>query len=195
MIAALPRSRPALSPAVPLSGALAVAVALRVAMNGPGVPSAFAAGATFGLALIAVSIRAGFRARRPSLGAIGIGVTGGLILVMLPVLGRSTPGVPIAFHPEPFVVWVGVTVIVAVGEEAILRGTLFDALTRTAGLPVAVAITSVAFALIHVPLYGWHVVPLDLGVGLWLAGLRLASGGVAAPAIAHALADLTTWWM
>lgn len=60
---------------------------------------------------------------------------------------------------------------------------------------MAIAVTSLAFALIHVPLYGWHVVPLDLGVGVWLAGLRLASGSVAAPAIAHALADLATWWM
>ena len=62
-------------------------------------------------------------------------------------------------------------------------------------MPLAVAVTSLAFALIHVPLYGWHVVPLDFAVGVWLAGLRLASGGVAAPAIAHSLADLATWWM
>ena len=55
--------------------------------------------------------------------------------------------------------------------------------------------TAVLFALMHVPLYGWHVVPLDLGVGLWLAGLRLATGGVAAPAIAHTVADLATWWL
>jgi len=33
--------------------------------------------------------------------------------------------------------------------------------------------TSVLFALIHVPIYGWHVVPLDVGVGLWFGGLRL----------------------
>jgi hypothetical protein len=30
---------------------------------------------------------------------------------------------------------------------------------------------------------------------VWLCGLRLASGGVAAPAVAHALADLATWWL
>ena len=47
----------------------------------------------------------------------------------------------------------------------------------------------------HVPFYGWHVVPLDLGVGVFLAGLRLASGSVAAPAIAHIVADLATWWV
>jgi hypothetical protein len=39
------------------------------------------------------------------------------------------------------------------------------------------------------------VVPLDLGVGVWLGGLRLATGGVAASAIAHGLADLSTWWI
>ena len=74
-------------------------------INGPGVPSAFAAGATFGLALIVVAVRTGWRARRPSLGAIGIGVAGGMILVILPVIARSAPGVPIGLHPEPFVAW------------------------------------------------------------------------------------------
>jgi membrane protease YdiL (CAAX protease family) len=59
----------------------------------------------------------------------------------------------------------------------------------------AIVVTSVAFALMHVPLYGWHVVPLDLGVGIFLGGLRLASGGIAAPAVAHAVADIATWWL
>jgi membrane protease YdiL (CAAX protease family) len=53
----------------------------------------------------------------------------------------------------------------------------------------------VVFALMHVPLYGWHVVPLDLAVGLALGGLRVATRGVAAPAVAHAVADLATWWL
>jgi hypothetical protein len=47
----------------------------------------------------------------------------------------------------------------------------------------------------HVPLYGWGVVPLDFGVGFWFAGLRLTGGGVAAPTIAHVIADLSTWWL
>ena len=54
---------------------------------------------------------------------------------------------------------------------------------------------TVAFALLHVPLYGWHVVPLDLAVGLVFAGLRLATGSAAAPAVAHSVADLATWWL
>ena len=86
------------------------------------------------------------------------------------------------------------TILVACMEEAVLRGVLFAELDRGLGV-AAVVIHSLLFAVIHVPLYGWHVVPLDLGVGLWLAGLRLASGGVAAPAIAHTVADLATWWL
>ena len=72
---------------------------------------------------------------------------------------------------------------------------LFDELDARLGAIAAVFATSVLFALMHVPLYGWHVVPLDLGVGLWLAGLRLATGGIAAPAMAHTIADLATWWL
>ena len=74
-------------------------------------------------------------------------------------------------------------------------GRLFDALRRAGGIAPAILITTVAFALLHLPLYGWHVVPLDLAVGLAFAGLRLATGGLAAPAAAHAVADLATWWL
>ena len=61
--------------------------------------------------------------------------------------------------------------------------------------PAAVVATTVAFALLHVPLYGWHVVPLDLAVGLGFAGLRLSTRTVLAPIVAHAVADLATWWL
>ena len=76
-----------------------------------------------------------------------------------------------------------------------LRGVLFDRLERVAGLAAAIALTTLAFALMHVPLYGWHVVPLDLAVGLVLAGLRIWTRGLAAPVAAHAVADLATWWL
>ena len=61
--------------------------------------------------------------------------------------------------------------------------------------PASLLSSYLAFALLHVPLYGWHVVPLDLGVGLAFAGLRLTTRGIAAPAAAHAIADLATWWL
>jgi membrane protease YdiL (CAAX protease family) len=59
----------------------------------------------------------------------------------------------------------------------------------------ALGLTTLAFALMHVPMYGWHVVPLDLAVGFTLGGLRIATRGIAAPAVAHAIADLATWWL
>ena len=91
--------------------------------------------------------------------------------------------------------WALVTVTVAVAEEAVLRGLLFDRLRRAGGPLLALAATTVLFALMHVPLYGWHVVPLDLAAGLALGGLRIVSRGILAPAIAHAVADLATWWI
>lgn len=189
------RSWPAAGRTVRLAGGLTVAVVVRAAMNGTAAPSAFLAGTVFGLGLIGLAAWAGWRARRPGIGAVGLGIVGGLALVMLPAIARPDVGPAIGIHPEPFVAWAAVTVLVAVGEEVILRGVLFDSLRAAIGVPATVAMTSLAFALLHVPLYGWHVVQLDLAVGLWLAGLRLLSRGVAAPAIAHALADLATWWL
>jgi membrane protease YdiL (CAAX protease family) len=118
------------------------------------------------------------------IGISGLGLAGGASHV--PGLGRPS---------APFAPWAVVTVLVAVAEEAVLRGLLFDRITRAVGAAVAVVTTATLFALIHVPLYGWHVVPLDLAVGLALGGLRVLTKGVTAPAAAHALADLVTWWL
>ena len=85
--------------------------------------------------------------------------------------------------------------VVASAEEALLRGRLFDGVERSGGMAAAIVVTSAAFALMHVPLYGWQVVPLDLAVGVVLGGLRLSTRGVIAPAAAHTVADLATWWL
>ena len=177
--------------------ALAGAVAGRVALNGSDRPRAFTAGAVFGLALILIAIRTTGRwsVRRPMPAALVLGLVGGAALVALPGWVSPLPAIGLGLHPEPFAAWAVVTVIVAIGEEAVLRGVLFDAVTATLGRPGAVLLTSVAFALLHVPLYGWHVVPLDLAVGVYLGGLRLLGRGIAAPAVAHAVADLATWWL
>ncbi len=178
-----------------LAGGLILAVSVRVALNGAGTGAAFFAGAVFGAALILLAVGGGLAVGPPRPLGVALGISGGIALVLLPVIARSGPSLSLNGRPEPFVLWVAVTLLVAVGEEAILRGVLFDAVAARGGLPVAIAVTSVAFALLHVPLYGWHVVPLDVAVGVWLAGLRLVSRGVAAPAIAHAIADLATWWL
>jgi membrane protease YdiL (CAAX protease family) len=125
-----------------------------------------------------------------------VGLAGAAVLVLLAIGASRLAGLPLRVVPQTdFGWWALITVLVASAEELILRGVLFDALTESAGIALAVAVTSIVFALIHVPLYGWHVVPLDLGVGVFLGGLRLVSGSVAAPAIAHIGADLATWWL
>jgi membrane protease YdiL (CAAX protease family) len=194
---AVARSRPHgdVTTALWLGAGLAAASLARAALNGHSVLAAFAAGAAFGAALLAMALFAGWRPALPGFGAVVAGVVGGLVLVALPRLADPLMPALVGMRPEPFAGWVLVTAVVVAGEEAILRGALFGALERSTGPVAAVAVTSVAFALMHVPLYGWQVVPLDLGVGVWLAGLRLATGGAAAPAMAHAIADLSTWWI
>jgi membrane protease YdiL (CAAX protease family) len=188
-----PRHRAAT--AVWLLAGLAAASLARAALNGHSALSAFAAGATFGVVLVAMAFVGGWRPARPAVSSLAVGLLGGVVLVALPRLADPLMPAVIGMRPEPFAGWVLVTALVVTGEEALLRGALFAALERAAGPVGAVAVTSLAFALMHVPLYGWGVVPLDLGVGVWLGGLRLATGGVAAPAMAHALADLSTWWI
>lgn len=171
-------------------------------------------GAAFGLALLALSLarpgarsRAGTaarslawaRPRRLRASSLAIGVGAGIALVALTRIGAIAGGVELPAGlgrpAAPFVPWVAVTLLVATGEEALLRGRLFDVARHAGGTVAAVVLTSVAFALLHVPLYGWQVVPLDLAVGVLFAGLRLVTRGYAAPAAAHAVADLATWWL
>jgi membrane protease YdiL (CAAX protease family) len=46
------------------------------------------------------------------------------------------------------------------------------------------------FAIAHVTVYGWWVLPLDLAAGLVLAWQRWASGSWAVPAVTHVVANL-----
>ena len=175
--------------------ALGAIVGARWAATVGGVGDALTIGLAFGLALRALAILAGERVGRPRPAALAIGAAGGAALVGLALLAHlGAPGPSLA-PAAAFLPWASITILVATAEELVLRGVLFAAIRRHAGVATAIAVTSVAFALMHVPLYGWHVVPLDLGVGIWLGGLRLLGRGVAAPAVAHVLADLVTWWL
>lgn len=191
---ALP-SRRAAREATWLLAGLTVAALARAALNGDMALTAFATGAAFALVLLALAFATGWRPSMPRIPALAVGAIGGVVLVVMPRLLHPLMPSVIGMRPEPFVAWGLITTAVAISEEVLLRGALFDALDRSAGVGAAVVVTSVAFALMHVPLYGWQVVPLDLGVGIFFAGLRLVAGGVAAPATAHVLADLSTWWL
>lgn len=80
----------------------------------------------------------------------------------------------------------------AVAEEAFFRRFLYG-LLRPAGAAAAVAGTALAFAAVHVPLYGWSVFPLDLAAGLLFGWQRWATGGWSSPAATHALANLLAY--
>lgn len=174
---------------------LVVAIALRIAVAGPAGPASIGAGVVFAVVVAAVAAvtrsgRAAALRRRP----IVIGVLGALVLCV-PAALRHADGAIAAGSWSGYLPWALGVVAVAVAEETLLRGSLYTAIEQRAGAAAAVGVTACAFAALHVPLYGWAAVPLDLAVGVWLGTLRAVSGSVAAPAVAHALADLAGWWL
>lgn len=163
---------------------------MRVAVAGDEGAGSIRAGLVFAAVLAAVAVAA--RARTAvSVRAFLIGLAGAAAIAVPAVVVRGFADV----HPVgQFLTWGAATTLVAVTEEAVLRGALFVSLARWRGPDVAVVGAALAFALLHVPLYGWHVVPLDLAVGLLLGALRLLTGTWLAPAVAHVGADLIGWW-
>jgi membrane protease YdiL (CAAX protease family) len=109
----------------------------------------------------------------------------------------ARPGMAIDLAPlnAAIAVWTPIVAAVAVAEEVALRGVLFDAVRLWGGDGWALVATTALFALMHIPLYGLGALPLDLAVGLMLGGLRIVSGGVLAPAVAHVIADLAGGWL
>jgi len=188
------RSTPA-GRAMVIGAALAGVVWLRAALVDTSM-DAVAVGIAFGVALFAISVAAGWRpAPGGAIRPVVIGLAGAAALVGFSWVARlQGPAVPLA-APAPFWAWATATALAAASEEILLRGVLFDACEGAWGLPVAVGVTSVAFALMHVPTYGLPAFPLDLGVGLVLGGLRVLGGGPGAPAVAHVAADLATWFL
>jgi len=178
-----------------LSAGLGAATLARSAFIGAGSAGAFLVGSVFALTLLGLALAAGWRPALPRLGSLGVGVVGGLILIGIPELVGPSSRAVIGMRPDPFLAWVAVTALVVTAEEALLRGALLSSLDAAGGPAVAVVGSSIAFALMHVPVYGWGVVPLDLAAGAFLAGLRYLTDGTAAPTMAHLLADLATWWL
>lgn len=195
-----------LTAAVLLTG-LGAAVALRVLLGSgllsggtaqwtssgvPGVAGSLTAALAFAACLVGLCAAAGMRLRRPSPGAALVGLAGAAVLCLPAVLSRTGPDSAAA---DGFLVWAAVVTLVAAAEEALLRGALYDAIAARAGIWTAVAIGALAFAVLHVPLYGWDAVPLDAAVGVWLGMLRAVSGSITAPAVAHVVADWAGFWL
>ena len=92
--------------------------------------------------------------------------------------------------PAPYSSWaLPLALLAAVAEEALVRRAAYGALAPY-GAAVAIVVTALAFALVHVPLYGVAVFPVDLGAGLVLSWQRWASGSWTVPATTHAAANL-----
>jgi membrane protease YdiL (CAAX protease family) len=183
-----------------LLGLLGLGLVLRVLVAGAAGPASTPAALIFAGILLAGAFAA-WPPTDPSAGAsvggvriLSIGVLGFAGLAVGPLL---TQGVRIQGRPHAGSPWIWVVTVslVAISEEVLLRGALFAAVAEIGGSGWALGVTTLAFALIHAPLYGWRALPLDLAVGLWLGGLRLWTGHSGAPAAAHLLADLSAWWL
>lgn len=89
--------------------------------------------------------------------------------------------------------WVVVAAVAAgVAEEAVFRRALYGYLERW-GAPMAVTAAAIAFGLVHVPMYGWAALPLDVAAGLVFGWQRWASGTWTSPAATHAVANLVAY--
>ena len=170
------------------------AVWLRVEVGGAQVAQSAPAGLLFAAALLVLACAAGVKLSFSSR-TLGVGLAGAAVLCLPAGLARLAVG---GTHQPAgsFVHWALAVTVVATAEELFLRGALFDAVTKSSRRPeVAIVVTAVCFAGLHVPLYGWRAVPLDLAVGCWLGVLRLMADSPLAPATAHVLADLAGWWL
>ena len=171
----------------------AVSLAVRVAVGGHAVAQSLTAGLVFAGCLLAFVVAA--RTRVPVTSKAVLVGLGGVVLVCFPVALDQL----LTFRPlhgtQGFATWAAVVTVVATAEELFLRGTLYDAVEQWSGAVAAVVVGAFCFALLHVPLYGWHVLPLDLAVGVVLGGLRQATGTAATPAVTHVGADLVGWFV
>lgn len=86
---------------------------------------------------------------------------------------------------------VALTVLAGVAEEAFFRRLAYG-VAESRGPVVAVVSSATVFAAVHVTVWGWAVLPLDMAAGLLLGWQRWASGRWSVPAATHATANVWT---
>jgi len=172
MIEALPRRLPA---GIPLLGALGLAAlaARRPGLGGVGVVAAL------GTAALLVPTDERSRGWGVWAAAVGLGVSA----FALVAVAARVPALPFAALPA------AASLLAAVAEEAFFRRTLYGWLERW-GPVLAIGVTAVLFAAVHLPLYGVGALPLNLAAGVLLGWQRWATGSWTAPAATHAFANL-----
>jgi membrane protease YdiL (CAAX protease family) len=119
-------------------------------------------------------------ARLRPIAVLGIGL-GGVMLA------SASSGVPVPTLAGTAAL--PLSVLAAVAEEALFRRATYGFLERS-GPAVAIGVTALAFALVHVPLYGMAAFPIDLGAGLLFGWQRFASGTWTIPAATHTAANV-----
>ncbi|HEX9775773.1 MAG TPA: CPBP family intramembrane glutamic endopeptidase [Actinomycetota bacterium] len=91
---------------------------------------------------------------------------------------------------------VAAVTLAAVSEELFFRRLTFGWVEGRWGAAHAVVVTAALFAIVHVPMYGVAVLPLDLAAGFVFGWQRWASGGWTAPLVTHVAVNLVHlgWW-
>jgi len=81
-------------------------------------------------------------------------------------------------------------VVAAVGEELFWRGLVTDRLVRRMPVATGVLVGSALYALAHVTAGSWLLVLAAFGAGVVWSALVVATGGLGASIVSHALFDL-----
>jgi membrane protease YdiL (CAAX protease family) len=120
----------------------------------------------------------------------------GMLAVMLGLVEMLLESLPRDYKPEldelakfmmdlpPGVAFLVTVVMAPLCEEVFFRGAVLRGIRSSWGTAAGVLLSSALFA-------AWHVLPPRMIVtfilGLWFGGLAVASGGLAAPILAHAI--------
>ncbi len=129
-----------------------------------------------------------YKVRNGTLLTLGMGLAFSVMVVSSVFPPSSPPIEQLLSTPEAVAVFAifGITVAPFL-EELLFRGFLFRVLEQTAGVSVAIRVTAVLFALLHVPqLWGsWAGMLLIFAVGFILSTLRARTGSLIPTVIVH----------
>ncbi len=169
----------------PTAAAAAMAATLAVFVARPLLPGGTAAmvGLFAGLVILGVAWPVHSETRAPAAIAGLVLMAGMAAFGLARLLGGGRPPVPARAG------YVAAVTLAAVAEEIFFRRFVY-AVLRPSGAAVAVGGSAVLFAVAHVTVYGWWVLPLDLAAGLVLGWQRWATGTWAVPAVTHVAANL-----
>ena len=124
-------------------------------------------------------------------GTIGAAVSLFVAFLYLGVVADRFPSVAGAdWAWPPAMLLLSLSILPAFLEEWTCRGALWMLCRRVIGRRATWAVTSVLFGLLHAPAWGWGGVPTRVLSGLVFGELRLRTGGLAAPVLAHLLNNL-----